>query len=330
VARILVLGGTGFLGAHVVRLLSERGHTVCVFNRGQTKAELPASVQHVQGDFATFPDRLQELRRYAPDVVIDTVPYHDKDGHGVRHFAGVARRAVVITSGDVYRAFARGWGTEPGPPDPVPLTEDAPLRDKPSPDFGEEIDFDNVDVERAVRSSTELPTTILRIAAIYGPGDPLHRLYRYVKRMDDDRPAIILDARLAQWRFSRCYVVNAAQAVALAAVTDRAAGRTYNVAPAYTATEAEWVRSIAEAHGWSGEIVSIAREQLPEQLRVLFNTDHHLALDSNRIRAELWYTELISTREALRDTIEWERRNPPSSPPAFDYDAEGEVLGTIR
>jgi nucleoside-diphosphate-sugar epimerase len=38
--RILVLGGTGFLGAHVVRLLSECGHAVCVFNRGKTEAHL--------------------------------------------------------------------------------------------------------------------------------------------------------------------------------------------------------------------------------------------------------------------------------------------------
>jgi nucleoside-diphosphate-sugar epimerase len=330
VARILVLGGTGFLGAHVVRILSERGHTVCVFNRGRTEGELPASVQHVQGNFATFTDRLQELRAYAPDVVIDMVPYYDKNGHGVTHFAGVASRAVVITSGDVYRAFARAWGTEPGPPDPVPLTEDAPLRNTPSPDFGDEIDFDNADVERAGGGNTAMPATVLRMAAIYGPGDPLHRLFRYVKRMDDGRPAIILDARLAQWRFSRCYVVNAAEAVAVAAVTAKAAGRAYNVASAHTPREADWVRCIAEAHGWGGEIMSIAGDQLPEQLRVPFDTDQHLVLDSSRIRAEVSYAEPISMHEALQNTIEWERRNPPSSPPEFDYDAEDAVLSTIR
>jgi hypothetical protein len=110
---------------------------------------------------------LDGLREFAPDVVVDMVPY-EKNGHGVTHFTGVAKRAVVITSADVYRAFARGWGTEPGPPDPVPLTEDAPLRTKPSPDLGDEIDFDNLDVERAVRDIA-LPTPILRMSAIYGP-----------------------------------------------------------------------------------------------------------------------------------------------------------------
>lgn len=327
-ARILVLGGSGFLGAHVIRILSERGHAVCVFNRGQTKAELPASVQHMHGDFGSFADRLDDLRRYAPDTVIDMVPYYDKCGHGVTHFASAASRAVVITSGDVYRAFARGWGTEPGPPDPVPLSEDAPLRDKPSPDLGEEIDFDNLDVERAV-TNVAPPTTVLRMAAIYGPGDPFHRLFRYVKRMDDDRPAIIFDARLARWRFSRIYVANAAEAVARAAVSGHAAGCVYNVAPAYTDTEAEWVGHIAEAHGWRGKVISVEFEELPEQLRAPFYTDHDVVLDTTRIRAELSYAEEVPMHDALRQTIAWEREHPPSVLPSFDYDAEDEVLATL-
>jgi nucleoside-diphosphate-sugar epimerase len=148
--------------------------------------------------------------------------------------------------------------------------------------------------------------------------------------MDDQRPAILLDARLARWRFSRTYVVNGAEAVALAAVSDGAAGRVYNVAPTATETEAEWVGHIAETHGWSGAIMSVACEELPEKLRVPFDTDHHVVPDSTRIRSELSYSEPISIHAALRDTIEWERQDPPPSPPAFDYDAEDEVIATIR
>ncbi|MBC8087501.1 MAG: NAD-dependent epimerase/dehydratase family protein [Phycisphaerae bacterium] len=48
--NILVLGGTGFIGPHLVRRLVERGHTVSIFTRGRREAELPASVQRLVGD----------------------------------------------------------------------------------------------------------------------------------------------------------------------------------------------------------------------------------------------------------------------------------------
>lgn len=155
---------------------------------------LPPSVLHVHGSFESFSLHLHELRDFAPDVVIDTVPYRDKQGQGISHFVGVAVRAVVVTSGDVYRAFGRIWGTEPGRPDAVPLTEESPLRSKPSPDLDGTIDDDNVEVERMV-AEIDLPTTIVRASVIFGPNDPLHRLHRYLKRMDDGRPAIRSSSR---------------------------------------------------------------------------------------------------------------------------------------
>jgi hypothetical protein len=126
--RVLVLGGTGFVGPSLVRRLVEDGHEVTIFHSGRTEADLPDAVRHVHGDFASFDRHVGRLRKLEPQVVVDDVPYRDKGGHGIRQFVGVAERAVVLTSGDVYRAFARLLGSEPGPPDPVPLTEDSPLR----------------------------------------------------------------------------------------------------------------------------------------------------------------------------------------------------------
>lgn len=326
--RVLVLGGTGFLGAHVVRALVKQGATVCVFHRGETEAELPAAALHVHGEFASFSDYLPELRAFSPQVVLDVVPFHAKSGHGVAHFVGVADRGVVVTSGDVYRAFARLWGSEPGPPDAVPLTEGSALREQPSPDLGPEIDYDNIEVERAVSRMGSLPTTVLRLPAIFGPNDPFHRLFRYVKRMDDGRAAIILDERVAGWRFSRGYVSNVAAAVALAAMRKRAAGRTYNVAPLRADTEAQWVRRIARAHGWNGQILVAASQTLPEHLRLQFNTEQDLVLDSTLIRDELSYSEPVTLDDALAHTIAWEQRNPPADLASnmFDYEAEDEML----
>mgnify|MGYP002778113759 CR=1 FL=1 len=48
--RLLVLGGTGFIGPHLVRLAVERGHAVTIFTRGRRTADLPASVVRLTGD----------------------------------------------------------------------------------------------------------------------------------------------------------------------------------------------------------------------------------------------------------------------------------------
>ena len=48
--RVLVLGGTSFMGPHVVARLYDNGCEVAIFNRGQTQADLPDQVQHFFGD----------------------------------------------------------------------------------------------------------------------------------------------------------------------------------------------------------------------------------------------------------------------------------------
>jgi nucleoside-diphosphate-sugar epimerase len=326
--NVVVLGGTRFIGPHVVRLLAERGHRVTIVHRGQTEAELPQAVRHAHVPFVRLAEAIERLG--AVDVVLDMVPYLDKQGHGVARFSGIAERAVVITSCDVYRAFGRLWRSEPGPPDRVPLTEESPLRSLPAADSGsEDVAYDNIEVEKAAAAAT-LPVTILRLAATHGPGDPQHRLFAYVRRMDDRRPVIVLEERFAGWRWARGYVENVAVAIALAVEDGRAAGRVYNVAEPTVYAEADWVRRIAEEVGWSGEVVAIPEADLPERLRQPYDFDQDYVVDSTRIRNELGYREVIDERAALERTIDWERRNPPAAASAPDYAAEDEALATHR
>src|SRR5260370_3635763 len=136
--RVLVLGGTSFIGPAVVRLLAERGHEVAVYHRGQTHADLPPSVTHLLGERDALPDRRDELSRLAPDVALDMRPMTGAEAAAVMAaLSGIVRRIVAISSQDVYRAYGRLIGTEPGPPDPVPLTEAAPLRAQLYPYRGE-------------------------------------------------------------------------------------------------------------------------------------------------------------------------------------------------
>jgi nucleoside-diphosphate-sugar epimerase len=323
--RVLVLGGTRFIGPFAVRALVEAGHQVTIFHSGRTEVDVPPSVRHVHGRFENFAAEVGKLRALEPQVVVDMVPFVDKAGHGIAHFLDATERAVVVTSGDVYRAFARLLRSEPGHPDDVPLSEDAPLRAERSPDLTGEIDFDNLEVERAV-AALPLPVTVLRPAVVYGPNDPLDRLGDYLRRMDDGRPAILLEEAMAGWRLSREYAGNVGAAIACVVGDDRSAGRVFNVAAERTLTEEEWVRAIAAVVGWRGEIRVVPSSLLPHEMRAGLDLRQDLVLDSSRIRKELDFVAPVAHDEELARTVAWCRRHRRG---AVDYAAEDEVLQVL-
>jgi nucleoside-diphosphate-sugar epimerase len=326
--RILFLGGTQFIGPPLVRRLSSAGHAVGVFHRGKTHAELPSGVEHLLGDRDRLVEHSAELRGFGPQVVIDLIAYCEEHALDLLEvFRGVAERAVVISSGDVYLAYGVFHGTEVGPIEPIPLTEHSPLREVLYPyramarsPHELAYRYDKIPVERAVLSDPRLPGTVLRLPMVHGPRDPQHRLYQYVKRMDEGRP-VLLDAGMAGWRCTRGYVEDVAAAIALAATDPRAAGRVYNVGESVAYTEADWVWAIGVAAGWKGEVVVAPRGRAP----VPGNTDQDLVTDTTRIRQELGYREEVPAAEALRSTVAWERANPPQTP-AFDDASEDRGL----
>ena len=338
--RVLVIGGTGFVGPWVVRRLAEAGHVVTIFHRGETEVDLPADVAHVHGDREHLADHAPALRRSAPEVVVDMRPLCEADARSVVDaFVGVARRLVAISSMDVYRAYGRLHGSEPGPPEPIPFSEDAPLRDRlypyrTDPPRGADDpmrwadDYDKIPVERVVLGEPRLPGTILRLPFVYGPGDRQHRLWPRLKRMGDGRPAILLGETEARWRGSRGYVENVAAAIALAATGDRAASRVYNVGERDAPTEADFLRAVGEAVGWRGAIVAVPDDRLPPHLASEANLAQDMVADTERIRRELGCAEPVPRAAWLPRTVAWERAHPPASidPAEFDYAAEDAAL----
>ncbi len=173
-------------------------------------------------------------------------------------------------------------------------------------------------------SESQLPGTILRLPMIYGPGDRPHRLYKYVRRMRDDCPWILLDAGHAAWRAPRGYVENVAWAITLAITNDVAKRRIYNVVEAEALAEATWVQRIADSLAWQGRIVTVPKGKLTMH----YDTDHHWVVDSSRIRHELGYREIIELAEAMARSIAYELTNPPATiePSQFDYASEDVIV----
>lgn len=295
-----------------------------VFHRGHIEPDPLQGVRHVHGDMAQFEGFVGELRSFEPDVVVDMLAFMPEEGRRLLAFKGTARRGVVVSSADVYLAYGRLRGSEPGPPVTLPLTEDSPLREVVVDDG-----YDKVGVERAVAGDPDFPVTILRYPAVYGPGDSQHRLSGYLRRMDDRRPAILLEEALAGWRWVRGYAEDVGHALALAVESDAAAGRTFNVAGPSAYCEEDWVRRIAGVLGWTGRVITAPRELLPERLRENVDFSQDYVVDSSRIRTELGYSEVVDEAIAIERTIDWERANPPVELDV-DYDAEDAALAVLE
>src|SRR5438309_1738599 len=138
------------------------------------------------------------------------------------------------------------------------------------------------------RSIRFLPTSGLPF--VYGPGDYKHRIFEYLKPMDDQRPAILLDQERAKWRWTWGYVEDVADAIACAATDKRAAG-IYNVGERVSLTQAERVKTIAAAAGWNGRVIDLPESQLPDHLKAVVDFAQDLTFDTVRIRNDIGYEE---------------------------------------
>ncbi len=169
--RILVLGGTEFVGRHIVEAAVAAGHEVTVFHRGRTEpADLPP-VEHVHGD---RDGGLGALEGRRVDAVVDVSGYQPRIVRlAVEALGGAADRYCFISTGSVY--------AEPLPP---LVTEDAPLAtlgaaQGPYGSYGPL----KVLCERVVRSAVGDRALVLRPGYVVGPHDPTDRFTSWVRRI---------------------------------------------------------------------------------------------------------------------------------------------------
>lgn len=317
--KALVIGGTGPTGPHIVNGLLERGYETAILHRGTHDSDLiPADVERIIGD-PHFKETLSEAlsdRRF--DVIVATYGR-------IRYVAEVVTRhtdrLITIGGSPGYRGSRQPERLFPQGLQ-VPLPEDAPrVETEDEFRFGYLARISE-DAVMAQHDTGAYIATHLRYPLIYGPRQLIPMEWRVMRRVLDGRTRIVLpdDGHIL---LSRGYAVNMAHAVLLAVDQPEAAGgQIYNCADIHQFTLSQWVEVIVDAMGSELEIVGIpgpyaypARDFLIG--RAVMN---HQLFDVHKIRSELGYTDLISPRDGLAETVRWYRENPPALDAEYEED----------
>lgn len=175
--RILFLGGTGYIGPHIIHALLARGHHVAMMNRGRREPNQNAddfsNVEAIRGD-RSLPDAYANLAGKKWDVVIDTATNIAWTREAVTALKGSAGRFMYISSTGVFLPYRTVDIPEDGP---VPL-EDTPPQNPPS--YG----VIKARSEQEVRMGMPGRELIIRPSYIVGPGDTSDRFTYWPMRVE--------------------------------------------------------------------------------------------------------------------------------------------------
>lgn len=313
---IAIIGGTGFIGRAVVARLRARDLPAIAIGRNEPTSPLPDGALFEPADRMDGERIEQIFRQHKVDTVIDIFALGMLNSRTVFDAMGkIGGRYVLLSSIDVYSNYGGLLRKERPPIQTAPAREHDPLRGFRFPYRGNphrpkgvsaELfeDYDKIILEEAVRADRRFESTIIRAPMIFGPGDKQHRFAWAIKAARAGG-LVRLDERAASWGNSYGYVVDVAEAMVLAALDPRAAGRTYNVGQNFVRTPIEWLLTFAVAMNRSLEVETVppTEKALLHERADATDLSYPLTLDTSRIRAELAFTEPSGERDALLATI---------------------------
>ena len=328
--KILIIGGTRFLGRHLVQSARARGHEVMLFNRGLTNPDLFPDVETILGDREKD---FSEFLCHEWDAVIDTCGYVPRVVRlSASALEGCVDRYVFISSISVYPGFSKVGIDES---DPVAKMEDETVEEITGETYGPLKALCEQTVQEVFGDDRSL---IIRPGLIVGPYDPTDRFTYWPVRVarggdvlapeSPEAPVQIIDVRdLSDF--------------IIKLIEENASG-TFNVTgPDYALTIGEMLEtskrvsdSDAKFHWASAEFLSRHEVAPWSDMPVWIpNTEEDAGFSrvdvSKAIRAGLTFRPLEDT---VRDTLEWAqtRRSDRGWSAGMSAEREAQVLAALK
>lgn len=246
--RILLIGGTRFVGHHLAVALAGRGHRVTTFNRGQTPDELGGRFERLHGD-RTHPGAFAAaFGQRTFDAAVDTIAMRGADTRGaIEALDGRIGHYVHFSTGQVYLVRDAC---------PVPAREDdyeGALA--PPPGSAWEADEWRYGVEKRECEDTldeafeerGFPATRLRLPMIHGERDPKGRIHAYVLRFLDGGPLLVPEEGSPLIR--HVHQADVVDAVIRILESGSGKGRAYNLTPETGWTLGAFLENLAVSLG---------------------------------------------------------------------------------
>ncbi len=314
-SRALIIGGTRFIGRHLVTELLESGYDVTLFNRGNHPNPFAddGRVSHVTGDRTSGAALDEAAQTVEPDIVIDCVAYYPGEVELATKAFSDADAYVFISSGSAY-----GPDRIPKREDETPLesctaeqaVDDSPVSYGPRKAEGDRKVFEAA--EHGVRAMSVRPTIV------YGTHDYTGRLHYWVERVrNHDEILIPGDGTNIHHLVAVENVVSALRVVA----EEGEAGEAYNVGDRSVLTLGTLVETIADVLDRDVDLVTAGPRELANHSNgaleptdfPLYNPNPHI-LATAKLAALGW--EPVDPRTALKTAAGWDgipERNPGPS-----------------
>ncbi len=317
--RVLVLGGTRFIGLRLVWLLSELGHDVTVLNRGQTEAVLPDKVTRIICDRADTHQIQSLLRDSYFDVAFDISSYTTE-----------TLKPVVEVLKDRVGHFVFCSTTLVYPPaDIIPIRESFPRH------IGGNVSkysSDKIECENFLFESFEkdlFPATILRPPYVYGPYNHIkEREFSYFARVTRKRKVIVPGDGLTF--IHPIHVDDLASAFVSVSGKQETFGEAYTICSPDAVTINGYVRVISEIVGFDSEIVNIdANIYKSLNLKVFpYEWEAGQVYSIEKAIMDLKWKPKYCMREGLEMTYRWWLDHGSSSD-EWDFSEEDKILSQL-
>jgi nucleoside-diphosphate-sugar epimerase len=280
-------------------------------------------VQHLHADRMELGAHRKELASFGPDAAVDCRALTREDSEAVLDALPGGLRLVVISSIDVYRAF--GALNQDRETDPVPLDEDSPVRPTrypyrglmPGMDHYDKLDVEDVYLARGATS--------VRLPMVYGEHDYQLREEFILRRLRAGRGRIPFGA--GTWLACRAYVRDVARGVHLVLESPEAAGHVLNLCEDRTYSMRMWSRMILDAAGSTAELVRVADDVLPEDLKPTGTMSQHIVVSAQKACSSLGWTT-SDPEESLGTSVRWHLANPPPVSD-LDFSADDRALASV-